>query len=780
MRRTEKGRALNAALATVAIALTVPETATAQQQLPAVRVEEPVVRQRPIARRATRPGPVIRRAVRAPAPVPPTDARPVESAFGPVQGIVATRSATGSKTDAALIETPQSISVVTRDQMDQQASGTVSESLRYTSGIMTGQAGLQSSRFDPVFIRGFGGFSAAANYASYLDGLKWHYPSRTAVQIDPWMVERVEVFKGPSSVLYGQATPGGFVNLVSKQPQAVPHNEIFVRAGTHNYLEGGFDTTGPIANDPRFQYRVVGLGRMSDSQIDFQSQQRALIAPSFTYAPSLDTKFTVSGIYQRDPKALDSGFLPVVGTVLPSGYGRLPTSRFQGDPQWNLYNRTQKAIGYQFEHRFNEIFSIRSNFRYGTLENDFRGVDFASLQPNNRILNRSIGQHIHDVESLSVDNQLQAKFATGPLRHTVLAGIDYQNMNSLWRYGFGSIGPIDLYAPVYNQPFTPPTLVNHRRDKLSQLGVYVQDQIELGNFRLWLSGRNDFAKTTNSIFNTTANRVTSSGKTDDDAFTGRAGLVYLFENGLAPYVSYSTSFEPQAGTDARGTSFRPTLGEQYEIGVKYQPVGWNAFITVAAFDLTKQNVLSADPTNPLFSIQNGEVRSRGIEVEGKASIADGLDLVAAYTFTDMEFTRSNNTVTLIDGSGIVGLQGKRPVAVPTHMASLWAYYQMRHGPLAGFALGGGVRYIGETFGTDSNVWNLNGFVRTASKVPGFTLFDAVVSYDFGYVTPALKGFTAAVNARNLFNKGYVAACNGFGSCTYGEGRTVLATLKYRW
>jgi iron complex outermembrane receptor protein len=777
----------------VALVAAIAGPAGAQSSLPPVHVEPPVTR-----RAAARPSASVQRSVprptrrasaaRAPAAAPRPVATPAsaapnakpETALGPVRGYVASRSATGSKTDAALVETPQSISVVTRDQMDVQAATTVGESLQYTAGVMTGQAGLQSRRFDPVFIRGFGGFSAAANYASYLDGLKWNFPARTAIQIDPWMVERVEVFKGPSSVLYGTANPGGFVNLVSKRPQEIPSGEVLVRAGTHGYLEGAFDVTGPVASDPRFLYRLVGLGRMSDSQIDFQQEQRQLIAPSFTFAPSTDTTLTVSGLYQRDPKAIDSGFLPVVGTVLPSGFGRLPTKRFQGDPQWNLYDRTQKAIGYQFEHKFSEMFVFRQNFRYGNLENDFRGVDFASLQANNRILNRSIGEHKHDADSYSLDNHLQVKFSTGPVRHTMLFGVDYQYMDSLWRYGFGSIGPINLYAPVYGVPFTRPTIVNRRRDQLRQLGLYVQDQIAFGNFRLWLSGRQDFARVSNSILNTNLNRVTSSGFTDDEAFTGRVGLLYLFENGFAPYVSYSTSFEPQGGADAYGKAFKPTKGEQYEGGFKYQPVGWNTLLTVSGFNLTKQNVLSVDPTNPLYSIQNGEVRSRGIEVEGKASLMEGFDLIGTYTFTDMEITKSSNTVTLIDGSGTVSLQGKVPVAVPRHMASIWAHYQAKDGPLAGLGLGAGVRYIGQTFGTDSNVWNLNGFARTPSKVPGFTLVDAVVSYDLGYASPALKGFSASVNARNLFDHRYVAACNGFGSCTYGEGRTVLATVRYRW
>ncbi len=705
-----------------------------------------------------------------------------ESAWGQVHGIVAKRSATGTKTDTPLIEVPQSISVVTRDQMDDQGATTVSESLRYTAGVLPGTSGTQERRSDSVFLRGFGGFAAAATYVSYLDGLKTPYPGRTSPQYDPWLLERVEVLKGPSSVIYGQTTPGGLVNLVSKHPSETAQNEVFTRIGTDGYAEAGFDFSGSVANDPRFLYRIVGLGRKADSTIDFQEEQRTLIAPSFTYAPSDDTKLTVTALYQKDPKTIDSAYLPVIGTIFPSEYGFLSGNTFQGDPQWNLYSRTQKSIGYQFEQRFGDIFTFRSNMRYGNLKSDTRQVTYSSLAADNRTLSRALQHHVHDVDSFSFDNNIQADFSTGELNHTAIVGVDYQYMDSVWLSsgrGSGSIGTIDLYNPTYYQDFVAPTLTNRRHDKLNQVGIYAQDQIAYENWRLTIGGRQDFANTKYNLVNMTTGVVSESSSNRDQAFTGRAGLVYLFDNGLAPYVSYSTSFEPEEGADENGNAFKPTTGRQIEAGIKYQPTGWAGYFSASAFNIFKNNVVTTDSMDPDLSVQHGEVRSRGIELEAKASLTDNIDIIAAYTYTDAKITKTNDTTTLLDGT-VISSQGATPIAVPKHMASLWMNYTFTDGVLGGLRLGTGVRYVGSTYGTSSNVWNITGHIGEPSKVPDFTLVDAAISYDFGYSDPKLKGLSLDINAHNLFNKTYVASCTAYGYCSYGEGRSVQATLKYKW
>jgi len=762
----------------------------AQTALPPIQIEAPAAR--PSTARATRPSTarIARRAARpsspqSPVPLNPTPAPARESASGPVDGVVAQQSATGTKTDTRILETPQSMSVVTRAQIDQQGATTVTDSLRYTAGVFVGGPGVQSRRFDGFMVRGLDGPGLGSSMGNYIDGLRWYYGARQATQIDPWMVERVEVFKGPASIMYGGGSPGGMLNLVTKRPSATASNEVFVRAGSYGYLEGGFDSTGPLGNDPRFLYRIIGLGRVGDSQIDFQKEQRTLIAPSFTFAPTSDTKLTLQATYQDDPKTLDSGFLPAKGAVLPNPNGQLPINRWQGDPQWGpFFERKQKSIGYLFEHRFDETFTFRSNFRYGNLSVNFPAVDNVGLQANDRLLNRAVNWFVTDSDSFTADNHLQAKFATGPVTHTALFGVDYGRMDLKFLLsqpgGLGSITPLDLYAPVYNSPsFVAPRLTNDRNDKLAQTGVYAQDQLAFGNFRLMLSGRKDFADISSRTTFLPTNTISSNTASDPEAFTKRAGLLYLFDNGLAPYVAYSTSFEPQAGADIIGKPFVPTTGEQYEAGLKYEPRGLNALLTVSVFDLTKQNVPTTDPSNINFLIQTGEIRSRGVEFEGKTRLWQGLDLIATYTYNDVRVTKSNATTTLLDGS-IVATQDKVPVRTPAHMASLWAYYKHTFGPVAGLGFGAGVRYVGETYGTDSNVWNLTGFITTPSTVPAYALVDAVINYDFGYANPGWKGFSASVNARNLFDKVYVAGCFLNTNCSYGEARTVLGTLRYRW
>jgi iron complex outermembrane receptor protein len=678
-----------------------------------------------------------------------------ETARGPVDGIVARRSATASKTDAALIETPQSISVVSREQMDRQSATTVSESLRYTPGVLTGTAGLQSKRFDPVFIRGFGGFSAAATYATYLDGLKWHHGPRTSIQVDPYLLERVETFRGPSSVLYGQATPGGFVNMVSKQPSAVASNEVFTSVGSYGRVEGGFDLTGPLNEDATLLYRLTGMGRVGETQIDFQDDERVLIAPSLTWVPDTDTTLTVHALYQHD--------------------GQSPRNFFQGDPNYNRFERTQAYIGYQFEHSFDETWTVRQNLRYAYMEDDIKSVNYVSLAADGKTINRNAAYAVHEDRSFSVDNQVQAKFATGAFDHTLLAGLDYQRYRNKFNYGQGPAGTIDWTNPVYGIPIAPVTLTFDRKEPLDQIGLYVQDQISYDNWRLWLSGRHDWAKSKSRITNMTTGANVGTSEADSNAFTGRIGLVHLFDNGLAPYVSYSTSFEPALGMDYHQNALKPMKGRQFEAGLKYEPPGYDASLTLSAFHITKNNVTATDPDishvcpglpqNRCIT-QNGEVVSKGFEAEARASILDGLDLIAAYSFTDVEITESDNAA----------LIGKRPVGVAEHIASLWASYTFGSGTLEGLNLGGGVRHVGSSFGTDNNEW----IAGLPSKVPGYTLVDFAFGYDFGKKNPSFEGLRLDVKINNLFDKKYVAACNGYGSCVYGEGRSALATMRYRW
>ncbi|KFC71626.1 TonB-dependent siderophore receptor [Bosea sp. LC85] len=678
-----------------------------------------------------------------------------EKANGPVDGYIARRSASGTKTDTPLIETPQSITVIPREQIDDQAAQSVGQALRYSAGVLA-ETRLSSGRYDSTFIRGFGGSGSNAGFINFQDGLRVQRGVNFLVPaIEPYGLERIEVLRGPASVIFGQVKPGGLVNLVSKRPTDQAFGEIQAQIGSYQRRQLAFDIGGPVNPDKTILYRIVGLGRAADTQVDFTKEERVYIAPSLTFQPSAATSLTILTSFQRDPETGFYGFIPAVGSALPNRNGRIPTSFFPGELQYEGYSRNQIAAGYALEHRFNDVFSFRQNLRYTDLESRFRTVAVASLGADQRTLTRRVTASNEKARTFGIDSQLQADFRTGPLTHKVLLGVDgYWMDGTAFTGAGGTVQTLDWVNPVYGRtPFAVPALPGTAQEQ-TQFGVYLQDQIKLDRLSLLVGGRFD-----NTRSRTRALTNGALTKQDDEATTGRAALMYNFDNGLAPYASYSTSFEPVAGTTFGGPPFKPTEGEQYEVGLKYAPPGYDAFIQAAVYQLTQTNVPTADPVNVGFQIQTGEVRARGFEIEGRAKLFDSLDLIAAYAYTDAEVTKSTG----------VDL-GKRPTVVPRNMASLWGHYTFNTGLFAGFALGAGVRYVGEGAGDPGNTF----------KTPDYTLLDAAISYDFGVRTQSLKGWKVQVNAQNLLDKDYVAGCYALTQCSFGLRRTVLATLSYRW
>jgi iron complex outermembrane receptor protein len=691
------------------------------------------------------------RRVARPAQAQPVQSPPAvrESAYGPVQGYVANQSATGTKTDTPLREVPQSVSVVTRDQMQAQGVQNLAQSLRYTAGV-TGELFGLDTRCHGVQLRGFN----AWDQEFYKDGLQLRAPGfANFTCLEPYGAERIEVLRGPASVLYGQGDPGGIVNYFTKRPPTTPFREIELQAGSFNDYTGRFDLGGPANADKNLFYRLTGVVRDADTQVDDVGFKRVYLAPALTWKPTFDTTVTFLSHYQYDKTGWGLQFMPAVGTLYANPNGRIPTSRFTGEQSWDHYNNTTLTTGYQFEHRVDDVFTIRQNARYAYLDNDQKGVFGLGLDPSDptqRTLSRYGDYGKSKLHSFTIDNQLQAKFATGPLKHALLAGLDYQNIRFSDLGGSTSaIPPLDLFNPAYGMTTVipdPAGIYQNSTQKQGQTGLYIQDQIKLDRWVLTLGGRQDFVSTT------TDDHLSATTQTNKDrASTWRAGLGYLFDNGMTPYFSYSTSFLPVLGTNnVAGVPFVPETAQQYEVGLKYQPVGTNAFVTVAAFDLTRQNTLTADPTDPNFQVQRGEVRSRGIEVEGVASLS-GLDLRAAYTYLDMEFTKDTD------------LLGNTPYGVSRHRASLWADHTIKGGILDGFGYGAGVRYVGPSWGDDANTF----------RVPGVTLADAAIHYERG-------NYRFSVNAQNLFDTIYVSSCSGTDFCYYGLRRAVIGTMRYRW
>lgn len=670
------------------------------------------------------------------------------------KGYVATNSGVGTKTNTPLLETPQSISVVTRDQMDAQGVQTVPQALRYTPGVFAEPRGVSSTGQEFGYARGF------TMNDKFLDGMKLLKGEYGIAQIDPYFLERIEFVRGPASVLYGQNSPGGMLNLVSKRPTSQPLHEIETSIGSHNLKQLAFDFGGPLDTAGKFSYRLTGLARDAKSQVDFNGEQRVEIAPAFKWEPQAGTSFTLLTNYQRDPKGGAFAFVPAAGSYLPNPNGKISTSFFMGDPNWNKYDRTQATIGYLFEHAIDSTWTVRQNLRYKHLDSDVQGLYQTVLGADQRTLSRYGYLDREKIDALTTDNQIQAVFNTGPVSHKVIGGLDYQRnrFDQVVGFQFAGVPAIDLFSPVYGRTIPNVPVTGSTLQTTNQVGLYVQDQIKFDRWALTLGGRQDYARsqTDNRLANSTTN-------TSDNAFTGRAGLVYLFDNGLAPYVSYSESFEPTTGTDFFGSPFKPTTGKQYEAGVKFQPRGFNSFTTLSVYDLTQRNVTTQDPVTSHgvnAKVQTGEIRSRGFEFEAHLSLADGLDMTAAYSYVDAKVTQSNS----------VDL-GKHPIAIPQQTASMWADYTFQSGQLAGFGAGGGVRYIGTSYGNAANLY----------QVPTYTLFDAAIHYDFRNLGPAYKGWKLSVNAMNLADTTYVSSCAAAPTvCFYGTRRTVLATMKYKW
>lgn len=693
-----------------------------------------------------------------------------ESAWGPVNGLIARRSATGTKTDTPILETPQSISVVSRAQIEQQGVQTVQGALRYTPGVTADQQGPDTRR-DYIMSRGF-------RSEVFQDGLRGPFAGiYTDGRSEAYGLERIEALRGPSSVLYGLNPPGGIVNLVSKRPTSEPLREVQFQTGSYGRAEAAFDFGGPIDDKGQFLYRLTGLGRLSGTQVDHVDDDRLFIAPAFTWQPSDDTTLTILGQYIHDNGGTVPQYLPAVGTLYRNPNGKIPVNRFVGEPN-GIFERDFYAIGYNFQHRFNDAFTVRQNLKYSYVTFDDKGPGYIfglGLQDDLRTLRRWGGAGVRNTGVFAVDNEAEAKFDTGPLRHTVLFGLDYTNINldtALWSI---SQPAIDVYNPVYGFWNRSSEWTYAQRQKQDLTGVYLQDQIAFGNWRFTFSGRHDWAesRTTNTLADT-------STSTRDTAFTGRVGVNYLLENGITPYISYATSFEPVAGTGWDGSPFKPTEGEQVEGGIKYQPNGFNGFFAVSAFHLIQKNVVTADlahdcgnwvdPQCGNFDTQTGEIRVRGIEFEARAGITDNLDLIGSYTYLDAKITESNYPDEL----------GRKPTDTPSQQASIWADYRVTEGALAGLSIGGGVRYIGARYGTSNNTLDLPLYGTVPSRIPAVTLVDAAIRYDFGKLRPQLDGLSLAVNASNLFNREHVAGCQSERTCFYGPGRNVFATLKYRW
>lgn len=684
-----------------------------------------------------------------------------------------TNSTSGAtKTSTAIAETAQSVSVIERAELDARGVQSLNDAMRYVAGVSLESSGIDN-RVDDFRIRGFDAGSWANNVT--LDGMRAPQGSQwNRSMFDSWNLARVEVLKGPSAVMYGQMAPGGMVNQVSKTPTQDPQQLLRLGVDANGQYSAAFDV-GAGTGDNTHLGRLVGLYRDGNTQIKHTEQEHWFLAPSYTWQIAERTRLTLLGMYQKDDGGSTYQFLPMASTLQPTQYGYMKNTTFIGEPGWNTFDRTLWTAGWLFEHAFNDHLSLIQNARRTHVDSLYRGVvTFGALNADGRTQNRRGVQGTGDSDGDTFDTRLQARFTTGAVDHTLLLGWDWQRAD--WegvRSAMSNPRVIDVFNPVYYnyQPTvsteTPTAGVNR------QSGVYLQDQLAVANWRFTLGGRYDWTKDdTLSATRNIATGISQPGPHNvikNEAFTGRAGVLYVFENGLTPYVSYAESFQPSTKSPLDSytrNAFDPVTGEQWEAGLKYQPSNVDGLLTLAVYDLRQQNMIVDDP-NPahrncgstgttVCSIQGDEGRVRGIELEGRITPFEGFSLIGAASRMDSEMIRSS------------AYAGKQLAMVPDYTASFWADYTFQAGALRGLSLAAGARYNGESYGDSANLY----------RIPSYTLFDAAIRYDLGQL--GSTHVQLALNGSNLSDKRYVSTCTGVSSCYYGSGRTVMATATFGW
>ncbi len=700
-----------------------------------------VVRARPVPKAVETPPEPSQQELEAAALADPQPGQP-GSATGPVEGYIAGASETGTKTDTPLQEVPQSVSVVGAEQIREQGSQTLEQSVRYSAGVYASPFGFDGRGDYPV-VRG----SLATQF---LDGMKRSFYFYDFAKPDPYALERIEILRGPASMLYGQHTTGGLINLISKRPQRVPYREIGFEYGSFGETQLQTDMTGPLTADGKWLYRLVAVGRESGTQVNFTNDDRKLLAPSITWLPNDKTSFTVLGDWQEDdasPNTLQ--FLPREGSLVPGPNGRISRSLNPGNPDFDDYLPERKSIATLFDHEITDWLSVHSSMRYTDFSIDTRGmypsifgVADPYIDPQRRNVFREVYTSDLVGEIFTTDNRAVLSVNTGPIEHKFVSGYDFTRYDQFEDFRiYTDMTPFDLYSPRYTntvsprQMGVPPSITDITQ---YQRGAYVQDQMRFGPLIGTVGFRHDRAVNKNND---------APPAQDSEANTQRYALMYETAFGLNPYVAYSGAFTPVVGADRFGNFFNPLEGEQIEAGFKYQ-VNKHLLLNGAVFQINEFNRLSSDPADPLNTLQLGEVEITGGEIEMIFS-TDRWNVIAAYSYTDAKIVAGDNI-------------GLRPESVPDHLASLWLIRRFGLWGVDGFSIGGGVRHVGSTGNGDF-------------KSPSFTLFDAVIGWEN-------EKWRWQLNGNNLEDERFITGCRfpTGPDCFYGMARNYTTSLTYKF
>lgn len=658
---------------------------------------------------------------------------------------------TATKSDIPLIQTPQSVSVITRDQIDLLNFNDAQQAVRYVAGV-SGENYGPDLRFDFIQVRGF-------TPKQFIDGLAT--PVTTTVfsnGVDLYAFESFDILKGPASVLYGSSPPGGLYNQRSRRADPNSGGEISLQYGEDDYKQLAMTATGSATAS--IDGRVTLLIRDRGAERDFVDARRVLAAPTFTAHLGPSTELTGLLYYQYDEVEGDTnGFLPAQGSLLTNPLGQIDRGVNLGEPDYNRYTRSQYGVGFEFTHNFSDTFGLDLNLKQSEYDESQKVIYGAGLQEDNRTVARFNFPYEEKVESIAIDGRLHGEVFTGIVEQKLLLGVDHRNIDNVARFGFGVAPSIDLFDPEYGvgAPFVTPELSSIFNDqRLSQTGVYAQDQIALGNFYVLLSGRYDWIEALNRA---------SDDESEQEEFTYRVGLNYVSDSGIAPYISYATSFEPQIGTDDDGNSYQPATGRQIEGGIKFDGRAFGddvkLFATAAAFYIEQENLVITEVSPagpPIGSTQAGKVEVYGGELEVVARIRDQLSINGSYSYTNSEVVESNTPEEV----------GADLPVTPEHKVSLFVDYTIQRGSLGGLGFGFGSRYVSESAGSLPGPFN-----PTLLYSDDPVLFDAIIHYD----TPDWR---FAINGSNILDERYVARCESFSNCNFGAGRQVIGTVTRKF
>lgn len=664
-------------------------------------------------------------------PVKVTASSIQESAYGPVNGYLAKRSATATKTDTPIIDIPASIQVVPREVIEDQGAIRIADVLKNVSGVSA--ADTIGNSVQTFTIRGFRTTRIAK------DGFLPLPSSSNATSIGLANIERVEVLKGPASILYGQVIPGGLINLVTKKPQPEPFYHFSARYGSYDLYRGQIDLNQPLNSSNTLLFRLNGSYLNDGSFRDyFMDSQQLLIAPSLRWALSDRTTVDLQYEYARQEQQWDRGLVVVNGDPLA-----LPIDRYLGEPDDHSKVKRHRAQ-LTLDHAFNEAWRLRLLARYADIEDNPIQSWFDGLQSDGRTLNRRYFNFYIDQLNYGAQANLTGHFRALWMDHQLLIGLNANRSNYDSTSFSGDLAPIDIFNPVYGaQPssISAPTLQDRH---IYNYGFYLQDLISVSeHWKVLLGGRFDVVET----FFKLKGSPPLADKTNH-AFSPRVGLVYQPIDDLSLYASYSESFDPPLlGRSADGKAFEPLEGTQYEVGLKRYFLDGKLSTTLALFHITQENVATADPANPNSSIQVGEQRSRGVELSIAGELYTGWNVIGSATYLDAEITEDNTFAV-----------GNELPNVPHWQGSLWSTYRFQSVP--GLEIGGGVFYVGARQADLDNSVELDGYTRV----------DLLARYRIN------KHFALSLNINNVLDKEYIRGAQSNLTVEPGAPRTAFLRL----